>query len=109
MRLARHARVAVLIDACCVLVFVVIGRASHTRGEALAGIASTAWPFLCGLAAGWIAGRAWRRPLTISPAVVVIWLCTVTLGYRWGSCTARARISGYLSPCQPTADSLVVG
>jgi hypothetical protein len=80
MRLARHARVAVLIDACCVLVFVVIGRASHTRGEALAGIASTAWPFLCGLAAGWIAGRAWRRPLTISPAGVVIWLCTVTLG-----------------------------
>ncbi len=80
MRLARDARVAVLIDACCVLVFVVIGRASHTKGEELAGIASTAWPFLCGLAAGWIAGRAWRRPLTISPAGIVIWLCTVTLG-----------------------------
>jgi hypothetical protein len=80
MRLARDARVAVLIDACCVLVFVVIGRASHTKGEALAGIASTAWPFLCGLAAGWIAGRAWRRPLAVSPAGVVIWLCTVALG-----------------------------
>jgi hypothetical protein len=80
MRLARDARVAVLIDACCVLVFVVIGRASHTKGEELAGIASTAWPFLCGLAAGWIAGRAWRRPVAISPPGVVIWLCTVTLG-----------------------------
>jgi hypothetical protein len=80
MRLARDARVAVLIDACCVLVFVVIGRASHTKGEPLAGIASTAWPFLCGLAAGWIAARAWRCPLTVSPAGVVIWLCTVTLG-----------------------------
>jgi len=80
MRLARSARVAVLIDVCCVLVFVVIGRASHTRGEALGGIASTAWPFLCGLAAGWAASRAWRRPLTIRPAGIVIWLCTVTLG-----------------------------
>ena len=80
MRLARSARVAVLIDVCCVLVFVVIGRASHTRGEALGGIASTAWPFLCGLAAGWAASRGWRRPLAIRPAGIVIWLCTVTLG-----------------------------
>jgi hypothetical protein len=80
MRLARYARVAVLIDACCVLVFVVIGRASHTKGEAIAGIASTAWPFLCGLAAGWIAARAWRRPLAIRPPGIVIWLCTVALG-----------------------------
>jgi hypothetical protein len=80
MRLARSARVAVLVDVCCVLVFVTIGRASHTRGEALAGIASTAWPFLCGLAAGWIAARAWRRPLAIIPAGIAIWLSTVTLG-----------------------------
>ena len=80
MRLARNARVAVLVDVCCVLVFVIIGRASHTKGEALGGIASTAWPFLCGLAAGWIAARAWRSPLAIIPAGVAIWLCTVTLG-----------------------------
>jgi hypothetical protein len=70
----------VLIDVCCVLVFVVIGRASHTKGEELGGIASTAWPFLCGLAAGWAASRGWRRPLAIRPAGIVIWLCTVTLG-----------------------------
>jgi len=80
MRLARSARVAVLADICCVLVFVAIGRASHTKGEALAGIASTAWPFLCGLGAGWIAARAWRYPLALRPAGIVIWLCTVTLG-----------------------------
>ena len=35
----RSARVAVVLDVCCVLVFVVIGRASHTKGESLAGIA----------------------------------------------------------------------
>jgi len=70
----------VLLDVCCVLVFVIIGRASHTKGEALGGIASTAWPFLAGLAAGWAASRAWRRPLALRPAGVVIWLLTVALG-----------------------------
>ena len=30
--------------------------------------------------AGWAASRAWRRPLAIRPAGIVIWLCTVTLG-----------------------------
>ena len=76
----RSARVAVVLDVCCVLVFVVIGRASHTKGESLAGIASTSWPFLCGLAAGWVASRAWRRPLALRPAGLAVWLCTVTLG-----------------------------
>ena len=76
----RSARVAVVLDVCCVLVFVAIGRASHTKGESLAGIASTSWPFLCGLAAGWAASRAWRRPLALRPAGLAVWLCTVALG-----------------------------
>jgi len=76
----RSARVAVVLDVCCVLIFVIIGRASHTKGESLAGIASTSWPFLCGLAVGWAASRAWRRPLTLRPAGVAVWLCTVVLG-----------------------------
>ena len=69
-----------MLDVCCVLIFVVIGRASHTKGESLAGIASTSWPFLCGLAAGWVASRAWRRPLALRPAGLAVWLCTVALG-----------------------------
>jgi Protein of unknown function (DUF3054) len=76
----RMTRLAAVLDACGVLLFVVIGRASHTQGEALAGIASTAWPFLAGLAIGWGFSRAWRRPLALAPAGVVIWLGTVALG-----------------------------
>jgi len=76
----RPARVAAVLDICCVLIFVVIGRASHAKGESLAGIASTCWPFLCGLAAGWLAARAWRRPLAIRPAGITVWLSTVTVG-----------------------------
>ena len=76
----RSARLAVVLDVCCVLIFVIIGRASHTKGESLAGIASTAWPFLAGLGIGWLAARGWRRPLAIRPEGLVIWLCTVALG-----------------------------
>jgi hypothetical protein len=76
----RSARVAAVLDICCVLAFVIIGRASHVKGESLGGIASTSWPFLCGLGAGWLASRAWRRPLAVRPAGIAAWLCTVALG-----------------------------
>jgi DUF3054 family protein len=69
-----------LADCCCVLAFVIIGRASHARGENLAGIASTAWPFLAGLACGWVAARGWRRPAALVPAGVGAWLGTVAVG-----------------------------
>jgi hypothetical protein len=80
----RSARLAAALDVGCVLVFVIIGRASHTKGESLAGIASTAWPFLAGLAAGWLvtaglAGRPWR-PYLLWPAGVGAWLGAVALG-----------------------------
>ena len=76
----RAGWVAAGLDVVCVLVFVVIGRASHTQGEALAGIASTSWPFLCGLGVGWAVARAWRRPLALRPAGLAVWLCTVAVG-----------------------------
>ncbi len=92
MRRPGNALIAAVLDIACVLVFVVIGRASHVKGEALAGIASTSWPFLCGLAAGWAAagalaaggraspGRPGPWPLAVRPAGLVIWLATVALG-----------------------------
>ncbi len=61
---------AAVTDVGCVLLFVVIGRASHSKGETPVGLASTSWPFLAGLAAGWLAVRAWRQPLTVAPAGV---------------------------------------
>ena len=67
-------------DIGCVLLFVVIGRASHSKGETLAGLASTSWPFLGGLAAGWLAGRAWRRPAGFVPAGIAAWLGAVAAG-----------------------------
>jgi hypothetical protein len=82
----RSAWLAVALDVGCVLVFVIIGRASHTKGESVAGVASTAWPFLAGLAGGWLATaglagqRAWRQPFRLWPAGVGAWLGAVVLG-----------------------------
>jgi Protein of unknown function (DUF3054) len=76
----RLVRLAVLLDCCCVLLFVIVGRASHAKGESLAGVASTAWPFLAGLACGWLGTRAWRRPIELVPAGVGAWLGTVAVG-----------------------------
>jgi hypothetical protein len=73
-------RRAAILDCLCVLAFVIIGRASHAKGESIAGIASTSWPFLCGLLCGWLATRAWRRPFALAPAGVGAWLGTVAVG-----------------------------
>jgi hypothetical protein len=75
-----RAALSVLADVCCVLAFVVIGRANHHAGENLAGVTSTAWPFLAGLAAGELATRAWRRPLALVPTGVGVWAGTVAGG-----------------------------
>jgi len=75
-----RAVLGVLADICCVLVFVVIGRANHHAGETAAGVASTAWPFLAGLAAGEVATRGWRRPLALVPTGVGVWAGTVIGG-----------------------------
>jgi FtsH-binding integral membrane protein len=76
----RAARLAAILDCCCVLSFVIIGRASHADGESLNGIASTAWPFLAGLLGGWLGTRAWRRPVALAPAGVGAWLGAAGLG-----------------------------
>jgi hypothetical protein len=80
MKPMRPLWLAIVLDCCCVLLFVIIGRASHVKGESAAGIASTAWPFLTGLAGGWLAARAWRRPFGLFPAGVGVWLGAVALG-----------------------------
>lgn len=77
----RPVVVAAALDVTCVLVFAAIGRASHHESAlALSGFARTAWPFLSGLAIGWGATRAWRRPVAITPSGLVIWFAAIAGG-----------------------------
>ena len=62
-------RIAAGLDVLAVLVFVTVGRASHLHGETVPGIASTAWPFLLGAAAGWALTRR-TEPLAPRTGVV---------------------------------------
>jgi peptidoglycan/LPS O-acetylase OafA/YrhL len=71
---------AVVLDLCCVMAFVLIGRAGHSEGETIGGIATTAWPFLSGLLIGWVATRGWRRPAALVGTGVGVWLVTVAVG-----------------------------
>jgi peptidoglycan/LPS O-acetylase OafA/YrhL len=68
------------IDVACVLVFCSVGRRSHDEGLNVAGIATTAWPFLSGTTLGWLLSQAWRRPSAVYPTGVVVWLSTVVVG-----------------------------
>jgi peptidoglycan/LPS O-acetylase OafA/YrhL len=76
----RGAVRAAVLDVAVVLVFVVIGRANHHDGETVPGVASTAWPFLAGLGAGWLVARGWRRPAALVPSGVAAWLGAVAVG-----------------------------
>ena len=43
-------------------------------------MASTAWPFLVGSVAGWLAVRAWRAPRSLAPAGLGVVVATVAVG-----------------------------
>ena len=71
---------AAVADLVLVLVFVLIGRSSHSEGFSLGGTLVTFWPFLVGLVVGWLATRAWRYPVRVVLPGIPIWLFTVAVG-----------------------------
>jgi hypothetical protein len=73
-------RVWIVIDALVVLIFVIIGRSNHHHGLAIAGVISTAWPFVVGLAAGWLYVVLRKQNGSSIQSAVVVWLCTVAIG-----------------------------
>jgi hypothetical protein len=76
----KRTTTALLADILCVIVFCTIGRRSHAEGLTVTGIAQTAWPFLAGTLVGWLLIRGWRRPYTVIPTGLAVWICTVVVG-----------------------------
>ena len=76
--------VAAAVDVIVVLVFALVrrptslGGASHNEG--VLGLFGTAWPFLAGLALGWLGLRAWRHPYRTVWTGIGIWIATVAGG-----------------------------
>ena len=69
-----------IIDLACVLVFVAIGRSAHEHGLGLSGLASTAWPFVTGMAVGWIALSIRNTPGQSISGGVTVTAFTVAVG-----------------------------
>lgn len=73
-----------ILDVFLVIVFCAIGRQTHDEENAIAGLATTAWPFLSGLLIGWAATYALYRDkfdaYLVIPTGVIVWLSTVILG-----------------------------
>ncbi|MEC5181061.1 DUF3054 domain-containing protein [Arthrobacter sp. CG_A4] len=85
----RAVVLAAIADAALILTFAAIGRDAHQRGEIIAGVLTSAWPFLTGAAVSWLALRVWRAPLAPWPAGVGVWLGTVTIGMLLRAATGQ--------------------
>ncbi|HMR48226.1 MAG TPA: DUF3054 domain-containing protein [Arachnia sp.] len=70
----------VAIDLLAVLVFAVVGRASHGRGLSLTGIADTFWPFAIALLVGWLVVTLLGWEGTKPRETAIIWLVTLAGG-----------------------------
>ncbi|HYO02830.1 MAG TPA: DUF3054 domain-containing protein [Mycobacterium sp.] len=106
---ARAAATALLADVVCVLVFCAIGRRSHAEGITVAGVLETAWPFLSGTAAGWLAARAWQRPTSLAPTGLVIWLSTVVIGMLLRKATSQGTAISFVVVASLSTAILLLG
>lgn len=70
---------ALTLDIVLVIAFAAIGRASHDS-DVWTGLWQTAWPFLAGLAVGWLVTLAWRAPAAPARTGLGVWAVTVAGG-----------------------------
>jgi hypothetical protein len=97
------------IDVASVLVFCAVGRRSHDEGITVAGIATTAWPFLSGTALGWVLSQAWRRPSAVYPTGVVVWLSTVVVGMLLRKVTSAGVAGSFIVVAATVTALLLLG
>jgi hypothetical protein len=108
-RRVRRALIALLADIICVIVFCTIGRRSHAEGLTVAGIAQTAWPFLAGTAVGWLLIGGWRRPFTVIPTGVTVWVCTVVGGMLLRKATSAGVSTSFVVVASVSTAVLLLG
>lgn len=99
--------IALAIDVFLVLVFAAVGRASH--GEELSGLLVTAWPFLVGLAVGWLVTLAWRAPAAPVRTGLGVWVVTVAGGMLLRTVTGQGTALAFLVVATITLLVLLVG
>jgi hypothetical protein len=100
---------SVSLDVACVLVFCAVGRRSHDEGLNLAGVATTAWPFLSGTALGWLVARGWRSPTAVAPTGIAVWVCTVVVGMLLRKLTSAGVAASFVVVAATVTALLLLG
>ena len=108
-RRVRRALIALFADVVCAIVFCTIGRRSHAEGLTVAGIAQTAWPFLAGTGVGWLLIGGWRRPFTVIPVGMVVWVCTVVVGMVLRNVTSAGVSASFVVVASVSTAVLLLG
>jgi Protein of unknown function (DUF3054) len=108
-RRVRRALIALVADIVCVIVFCTIGRRSHAEGLTVPGVAHTAWPFLVGAGVGWLLIGGWRRPFTVIPTGVVVWVCTVAVGMLLRKATSAGVSASFVVVASLSTAVLLLG
>lgn len=100
---------ALAVDIVLVTAFAAVGRASHESAPFGIGLLQTAWPFLVGLAAGWLVTMAWRHPLSVLPTGVGVWVLTVAGGMLLRAIAGQGTALPFVIVATLTLLALLVG
>ena len=88
---------AAVADAVLIVIFAVIGRASHAEGDALTAAIATAAPFLAGAAVGWLGVLVATRRLPVRAREgVPVWLGAVVIGMLLRSATGQGTAASFV-------------
>ncbi|MDO8383036.1 MAG: DUF3054 domain-containing protein [Microbacterium sp.] len=108
----RHIVLAFVADVLLVVVFAVIGRASHDEGvlgPGGSGLVQTSWPFLVALIAGWLVTLAWRQPLAPVRTGLGLWVITVVGGMLLRAVSGQGTALAFIIVAAVTLLVLLVG
>ena len=105
---SRTIAVALLLDTALVVAFAALGRASHDS-DVFGGLWQTAWPFLLGLALGWLLTLAWRAPLAPVRTGLGVWAATVIGGMLLRAASGQGTAPAFIIVATSTLLVLLVG
>lgn len=107
--LTAVAAAAGVADLVLILVFAAVGRDAHQRGDVVSGVLLTAWPYLAGAAAGWLAARAWRDPLSVRRSGLAVWLGSLVGGMLLRAVTGQTVVLPFVIVALLSLGVLLVG
>ncbi len=105
----RAVGTALATDVLLVVLFAVIGRASHGESLSPAGVLTTAWPFLAALVVGWLATLAWRAPAKPVRTGFGVWAVTLVGGMLLRTVTGAGVAVAFVIVAALTLLVLLVG